>query len=507
MLKNFVSFLHFLATILNFGFCFLILRYSVRQLSHLFLAGIAFFSGVYPLSILLSYVTQNPFWARLTHIGYFIPFFFVLFTLALKQDKYLKVKAFFYFLPLPFILYLALFTNLIIYDINLRVFPTTGAVGPLDFIGRIYLIILLTIGISNLIMIYQRSKGFQKVQLKYFSVGATIYTFVGLITTGALPLTIPTSPFINFMTEFPAFFSIFWIGLSSYAVLRYRLFDIRIVISKVIIYLTSFTIVINVGVLIVFLNNQLKNPLPFNVIAPFIGVVSVLLAQLIRSYEKIGARYLYPTFYNTQIAIKELEEKITQSLELGVLCSLLLNTLKNTLKLEKIGIIAKKAGEEEYVLKEGVKFKEKELILFTKDNFLLSYLEKRKKPLIREELALFVKRVKGERKKDFQVLQQKMERIGVSICLPLIFEKKVIGIIILGEKTSKDVFTSQDIELLSALSYQASVALKNATLYSELSERKEELEKFYRLTVGRELTIRELKKKVKELEKELKRGK
>jgi len=92
---NFIITLHFLATLLNFYFCFLILRYSARQLSHLFLAGIAFFSGIYPLTILLGYLTQNPFWARLTHIGYFIPFFFVLFTLALKEDKHLKTEAFF----------------------------------------------------------------------------------------------------------------------------------------------------------------------------------------------------------------------------------------------------------------------------------------------------------------------------------------------------------------------------------------------------------------------------
>jgi len=184
---------------------------------------------------------------------------------------------------------------------------------------------------------------------------------------------------MNIMTEFPAVASIFWVGLSSYAVLRYRLFDIRIAIAKVIIYFTSFATVIGVGLLVVFLNNQLENPLPFNIIAPFIGVVSILLTQLIRFYEKIGARYLYPTFYNTQITIKELEEKLTQFLELETLCSLLLDTLKTTLKLEKIGIIAKKPGEEDYSLKGWVDFEEKELISLAQDNFFITYLEKRKK--------------------------------------------------------------------------------------------------------------------------------
>jgi len=73
----------------------------------------------------------------------------------------------------------------------------------------------------------------------------------------------------------------------------------------------------------------------------------------------------------------------------------------------------------------------------------------------------------------------------------------------LGDKKSQEAFSNEDLELLNNLSYQASIALKNASLFAEVNKRKEELESFYRLTVGRELKMIELKSKIKELEEKL----
>ncbi|MCD6528528.1 hypothetical protein J7K44_02725, partial [bacterium] len=61
----------------------------------------------------------------------------------------------------------------------------------------------------------------------------------------------------------------------------------------------------------------------------------------------------------------------------------------------------------------------------------------------------------------------------------------------------------QDLDLLTTLASQAAIAFNNALSYTEIEKRKEELEKFYKLTVGRELRMIELKKKIKELEEKM----
>jgi len=56
-------------------------------------------------------------------------------------------------------------------------------------------------------------------------------------------------------------------------------------------------------------------------------------------------------------------------------------------------------------------------------------------------------------------------------------ERKIIGMIVLGNKVSGDPYSEQDIDLLTNLSNQASIALQNAKLYSETKGFSEKLEK------------------------------
>lgn len=100
-----------------------------------------------------------------------------------------------------------------------------------------------------------------------------------------------------------------------------------------------------------------------------------------------------------------------------------------------------------------------------------------------------------------------MEEIGAAILLPLLFETKLIGIILIGEKANQEGFSAQEISLLGHLSHQASVALKNATIFAEVRKRAVELAKFYRLTVERELKMRKLEQRIKELEERIKEAK
>jgi hypothetical protein len=77
--------------------------------------------------------------------------------------------------------------------------------------------------------------------------------------------------------------------------------------------------------------------------------------------------------------------------------------------------------------------------------------------------------------------------------------------IIFGDKLSGEAYTIQDIDLLTTLSYQLSIALNNALSFAEIEKKKAELEIFYKAAVGRELKMIELKKKIKELEERYKK--
>src|SRR5215831_15436400 len=59
-------------------------------------------------------------------------------------------------------------------------------------------------------------------------------------------------------------------------------------------------------------------------------------------------------------------------------------------------------------------------------------------------------------------------RLGVSLALPLLFNDTLIGLLALSEKQSGVIFTAEDLELLRTLTNQSAIAMANARAYRSL---------------------------------------
>src|SRR5688572_2838444 len=69
----------------------------------------------------------------------------------------------------------------------------------------------------------------------------------------------------------------------------------------------------------------------------------------------------------------------------------------------------------------------------------------------------------------FETAEGELEVIKASLIVPLIIDKKLNGILLLGEKLSGEIFDEQELEVLSLLANQAAISLENARLYEGLS--------------------------------------
>ncbi|PIP22133.1 MAG: hypothetical protein COX38_02290, partial [Candidatus Nealsonbacteria bacterium CG23_combo_of_CG06-09_8_20_14_all_39_25] len=197
-----------------------------------------------------------------------------------------------------------------------------------------------------------------------------------------------------------------------------------------------------------------------------------------RFFEKWASRYFYYTFYSYQTVLTDLGKRLTKFLELDKLSSLIINTLINTMKLDKAVTLLREPGDGEYRIQKNIGFREENGISLVKDNFLTVWLERTQKPLVYEELSLIVRdTTEKEEKGRLQTLQSNMKRIEAALCLPLFIEEKIIGMIVLGNKLSGEPYSTQDIELLTNLANQASIALQNAKLYSEVRGFSKKLER------------------------------
>jgi len=114
-------------------------------------------------------------------------------------------------------------------------------------------------------------------------------------------------------------------------------------------------------------------------------------------------------------------------------------------------------------------------LLLSKNDPLPHYLEKIGEIIIREELA------KGANISELNEVLKKMLFLESEVSIPLVSKGTLIGIINLGYKFNKDIYSHEDIELLSTLANQTTIAVENARLYEDLKKSKSYIRRADRL--------------------------
>lgn len=71
---------------------------------------------------------------------------------------------------------------------------------------------------------------------------------------------------------------------------------------------------------------------------------------------------------------------------------------------------------------------------------------------------------------DRALLLREMEQLAAKVVLPLVLRERLVGLCVIGPKSGNGPYTQGDLDLLSILGNQASVALENARLYENLKQ-------------------------------------
>ena len=481
---------------------------KLNRLYALFSFSVVFWAisyGIWNLPQILSAKESALFWTRMLNFGSaFIPILFSHWCLTFldieKEKKNKTILTLGYLATLIFALFA--FTPYYVSHVEPKLFfpywPMPGV------LYHFYLLIcwgaLLGYMFYRLYKAHKTASGYKREQVKYLLIG-TILGFGGGATNYFLWYGISIAPWGNPLVAT-------WAIFLSYAVLRYRFMDVRWVLRRTGIYALSLLTTLLYIFSLLFLNQRLGMIILPNALSVFIGVTSIFLFLcFFHFFEKLAGRYFYYTFYTLQTTLTDLSKKLNQTIELDKLTNLINRSLLEALKLDKIGIVLEETEKKALKPQQLIKFRQEDIftILISQDNFLPRYLQKTKKPLVREEIPFLVKEkeLSQKEKENLSFMEEELKKTEISTCLPLLVEEELIGIIILGNKLSQEAYTVQDLDLLTTITSQASVALNNALSYSEIEKRKADLEKFYKLTVGRELRMIELKKKIKELEEKL----
>ncbi len=276
----------------------------------------------------------------------------------------------------------------------------------------------------------------------------------------------------------PAVYIVEIIGmlLFAYAILRYQFMDIGYILGRIFIYVSSIGSVLAICFGLLNLNKYIPKPLPQDWLLGILFVVGLTIYQkFFVFFEKIASKYFYYTFYSAQQVLMDTGKTLNRVLEMDKLAKAILQTIIDTIKI-KDAVIYLKSKNNKYSVVGKAGFESSDLNSLVTDEFFTTYFEETFSPLSYERLPnLMIKkdRFKWSR---LRILEKSMADNKVALCLPLILEKDIVGVIILGEKISRDHYSEQDEQLLSFLASQASLALVNASNYGQLKTFNERLE-------------------------------
>jgi signal transduction histidine kinase len=381
-----------------------------------------------------------------------------------------------YLVYIPAILFVPLsFSNLIVKDINLQ----GESVTPVFSYGAIFFAISsITVVVSSLIIFasnYRRTHGIQKIQMQYFAIGLSLTAILATLTNLVLPMGLS----IFQLTVLGPSFSLIFISMTIFAIVRYQLFDIRLLLGKIVYYLLSSIPPYAVYFFLAYIYESIFGT-SFNMYAYIIGIpVAIAFTAFANNSNRFLSEYtdshLINPGYNPLVVLEQLRQRLTTSLDIEKISQESLFMIARTIRPESSGVIIMTNNQTNELLSFNYK---KEPYTSTQDfmMFLQFFISRNIKTISTNDLKDPQQNTSLDHMLKSHILSQ-MEKYKLEVILPLKEEQKVRGILLVGYKEAKAPYNSQELKLLVSIAETMSLGIGRALLYKEIQQFNETLQK------------------------------
>jgi len=412
------------------------------------------------------------YWLKLGYTGViFSPAAFSYFVLVFLKKKYAnKIGIIGYFVAFIFV-FLLWFTPIFVkgtYKYFWGYYPRASTCHPLfllylsSFItGSIIVLFFATYRRKNKSLIFQRYK----------------YVFWALCV-GPLG----SVDFIaNYGLAFYPFGWIFidiYISIVAYAIVKHRLMDISVAVTRTSIFIATYSLVLGIPFIIAYtlqpsLVVLLRDKwwlVPLGTSTVLATVVPFIYIYIDRKAEDRLLRE-QRQYQNT---LRQASGGMIRIRELKRLLNLIVHVVTKTVKLEFASIFLADEENHHYSLAATRYLTKKPQVLSIDDNSeLAKHFKKDKEPIVYEEIQLHSQ----DNPSDIKAanIEKELRELSAEVVVPSFVRDKLLGFIVLGKKMSGKMYSQDDLNVFSVLSNQAALAIENAQFYEQIQETQEQL--------------------------------
>lgn len=361
------------------------------------------------------------------------------------------------------LLLLTLFTDLV-EPPGYRLNPYIDQHGPLENPARMIGGIMILWIILESYLLQRRSEGAKKQQIIHFSIGTAIFAGGSLVL--AVLIQVPGG--FGLDPGLGAFFSFPWALLTFYAIMRYSLFDIRVIVSRTlgIVFLWTGFIVFQLTAYH-FLSRSIGDDLA---IAVTLTLIAFLLygIPLNRWTQAWAQRIILKDKYQYQNILNDSIKAILTILDQQKLVVFIIESIRKSMGAGAVYLYwLHPSGRYDRLQGYGPLIDSGEEASFPLE--ISRFIEKTGQAVMRDDPARITQEENENR------LAAYMQRIGVDLMVPLVYEGAFKGVLALGARDSREPYRRSDLNLLETLAGHTAMAMENANLYEEAKQARESL--------------------------------
>jgi signal transduction histidine kinase len=385
-------------------------------------------------------------------VALFIAFFFYRFVYAFPRQD-IKLPCWLIRFAAVFVIIIGILTFFTSYIDKQEIIKGANRENIFGDLAILYVINIFSnilLGTILLIAKFKRNVGVKKLQLQYLLVGFTLLLSIGAVTNLLVPF------FLNsfVLVPFGPLATIFFLGFTTYAMVKHRLLRMRSIIIRPFIYVILLGIITSSYTVFIFwiaksfFNKAIAIPeaILFEVLA-ITAVLTFIPLKIV--LDKITNKIFFKTKYNSSYLLSALTTIMATTLELNKLAD---NTLIELLEVIHVNGGAFLIKRDKGVYPPISKGMNKDDKYYRK---VLKWAVDRRQIAVAEEI-------------EDENVRQELNDLNIGILLPLSVGDRMHGYLILKEKKSGEIYSDQDIDLLQIFGSEMAVAIQNAKAYEEI---------------------------------------
>lgn len=339
---------------------------------------------------------------------------------------------------------------------NRRLYPLLG----------LHIVTWQVFGAGMLAYNARTATGYKRTQLVYFIVAWVIV----FLTTSAIMLP------LEYDFNVPPFgFLILPINFAflAYVMAKARLADYNVVIARVLLHALTVLIVFVLSLLITsvttivapgFMRPQQMLFMVVQVTA--IGLaLAVALPRWLPRAERMMQERLFGGRYGYQDALSGLVRELSTLPTIDQVLGTVASTLHTQMQTSQVLVLMQDSLSGDYKLQaeSGLGLQvDADSLLLKEDSAIVKWLAENRDELVREEMM----RTAPVRQR--QLLEAEMNQLKAAVCVPMVLDGRLVGLIGLGEKLSRDMFFVSDLRLLETLATEVALAVRYRRMEDEV---------------------------------------